>query len=182
MGKDPTIDTSFLPDKGRDEFLEQQRRRLQIEWLQQQEEIKEAPFSIDYCFYDGTSHKKNMVIKRGYSIKEFLTVAKKQFPDIQDASTDLLLFVKENIILPHHYTFYELIEAKGNGQQTSCLDNWCQPESSSNPSPTTPILSSRSSALAHTAKIVEKNFYDRNKHLHPFNLWEVFTEKTSTLK
>jgi len=61
LGKDPSIDTSFLPDKGRDEYLEQEKRRLQLEWLRQQEEIKEAPMPIDYCFYDGTSHKKNYV-------------------------------------------------------------------------------------------------------------------------
>jgi len=168
LGKDPFIDTSFLPDKGRDEFLEHEKRRLQLEWLQKQEEIKETLFSVDYCFYDGTSHRKTMVIKKGSSIKEFLNIAKKQFPEILDVSTDQLLFVKENVILPHHYTFYELIESKAQGK-SGVLDNWSEPN--------TPITSTRSTAHARTAKIMERNFYDKNKHTYPYDHWEVYTER-----
>jgi len=169
LGKDPSIDTSFLPDKGRDEFLEQEKRRLQLEWLRQQEEIKEAPMDIDYCFYDGTSHKKNMCIKKGSSIKEFLLIAKKQFPEIQDTNSDTLLFVKENVIIPHQYTFYELIESKAQGK-TGSLDNWVVDDDNT--------AATRTGAHAHIAKIVERNFYERNKHIYPFNLWEVYIEKT----
>jgi protein FAM50 len=168
LGKDPTIDTSFLPDKGRDEFLEQEKRRLQLEWLRQQEEIKEAPLHIDYCFYDGTSHRKTMCIKKGSSIKEFLLIAKKQFPEIQDVGTDSLLFVKENVIIPHQYTFYELIESKAQGK-TGTLDNWVLEGDNS--------AATRTGAHAHIAKIVERHFYERNKHIYPFNLWEVYVEK-----
>jgi len=168
LGKDPSIDTSFLPDKGRDEFLEHEKRRLQFEWLHKQEQIKEAAFSVDYCFYDGTSHRKTMEIKKGSSIKEFLMLAKRQYPEIQDAPSDELLFVKENVILPHHYTFYELIEAKAQGK-SGPLDNWSEPD--------TPTTSTRSTAHAHTAKIVERHFYDRNRHIYPFNHWEVYAER-----
>jgi len=38
--KDPTVDTSFLPDRERDEKERQERLRLKLEWLAEQERIK----------------------------------------------------------------------------------------------------------------------------------------------
>lgn len=38
--KDPTVDTSFLPDKERDEREREERLRLKREWLENQEKIK----------------------------------------------------------------------------------------------------------------------------------------------
>lgn len=40
MLKDPTVDTSFLPDREREEMERQQREELRKEWLKRQEEIK----------------------------------------------------------------------------------------------------------------------------------------------
>jgi protein FAM50 len=109
-----------------------------------------------------------MVIKKGSSIKEFLLMAKKQFPEIQDAASDSLLFVKENVIIPHQYTFYELIESKVQGK-TGALDHWVVEGDIS--------AATRTGAHDHIAKIVARNFYERNKHIYPFNLWEVYVEK-----
>lgn len=38
--KDPTVDTSFLPDKERDEREREERLRLKRQWLETQERIK----------------------------------------------------------------------------------------------------------------------------------------------
>ena len=38
--KNPTVDTSFLPDKIRDQELKEQKDKLQQEWLEQQNMIK----------------------------------------------------------------------------------------------------------------------------------------------
>jgi len=110
-----------------------------------------------------------MIIKKGSSIKEFLLIAKKQFPEIQEAASDSLLFVKENIIIPHQYTFYELIEAKVQGK-TGSLDQWIVEGDNSS--------ATRTGAHEHISKIVARNFYERNKHINPFNLWEVYVEKS----
>lgn len=40
QAKNPSVDTSFLPDRDRDSELERRRRELSAEWLQQQEVIK----------------------------------------------------------------------------------------------------------------------------------------------
>ena len=40
FGKDPTVNTSFLPDKERDELARLERERLKQEWIAEQEVIK----------------------------------------------------------------------------------------------------------------------------------------------
>lgn len=35
-----------------------------------------------------------------------------EFRELRHVSVDNLLYVKEDIILPHHYTFYHLIQTK----------------------------------------------------------------------
>jgi hypothetical protein len=40
VGKNPDVDTSFLPDKEREEEERQERERLRREWLALQEKIK----------------------------------------------------------------------------------------------------------------------------------------------
>ena len=44
--KDPTVDTSFLPDRDREEMERIQRELLRQEWLKRQEEIKSKFFTI----------------------------------------------------------------------------------------------------------------------------------------
>lgn len=38
--KDPNVDTSFLPDKERDELLQIEKEKQQLEWLQKQDRLK----------------------------------------------------------------------------------------------------------------------------------------------
>lgn len=40
MLKDPTVDTSFLPDREREERERLEREELRQQWLKRQEEIK----------------------------------------------------------------------------------------------------------------------------------------------
>ncbi|CAG8785234.1 3308_t:CDS:2, partial [Racocetra fulgida] len=40
LGKNPNVDTSFLPDRDREEEERKEREQLRLEWLRKQEEIK----------------------------------------------------------------------------------------------------------------------------------------------
>ena len=40
LGKDPTVDTSFLPDREREAEERAERERLRKEWLKKQEDLK----------------------------------------------------------------------------------------------------------------------------------------------
>ena len=44
IGKNPNVDTSFLPDKERDEELQRQKEKARVEWLDEQERIKGISF------------------------------------------------------------------------------------------------------------------------------------------
>lgn len=88
MLKDPTVDTSFLPDREREEMERQQREELRKEWLKRQEEIKselwadrswkgtvfthavqlsfwhiEETINITYSYWDGSGHRKVVQVK-----------------------------------------------------------------------------------------------------------------------
>jgi protein FAM50 len=63
FGKNPDVDTSFLPDKEREEQEKLEREALKKEWLEQQERIKEQEIEITYSFWDGTGHRKAVKVR-----------------------------------------------------------------------------------------------------------------------
>lgn len=70
LGKDPTVDTSFLPDKEREEREAQERERLKREWLVEQERIKSEPLKVTCNYYDGLNHRSHVTVTRGTSIEQ----------------------------------------------------------------------------------------------------------------
>ena len=52
----------------------------------------------------------------GNSIYQFLTrcleLLRKEFTELRAVSGDQLMYVKEDLIIPHHYTFYDFIVTK----------------------------------------------------------------------
>jgi protein FAM50 len=60
---------------------------------------------IVYSFWDGSGHRKEMEIKKGTTIGRFLELVKMQllpeFHELRSVSADTLLYVKEDLIIPH---------------------------------------------------------------------------------
>ena len=60
---------------------------------------------FNYVYWDGTSHKRTLRVKKGNSIGTFIESARKQlideFPDLKTTSFESLLLVKDDMILPH---------------------------------------------------------------------------------
>jgi len=51
LGKDLTVDTSFLPDDGKDDRDMELRNQLRVEWLNQQTKLKnQEPFNLVFQF------------------------------------------------------------------------------------------------------------------------------------
>ena len=102
--KDPTIDTSFLPDKQREEEEEAKRRQLEKDWKERQVTIREEKLEITYSYWDGSGHRRSVVVTKGASIGEFLEVVRKdlckEFRELMSVASDALLYVKEDLILP----------------------------------------------------------------------------------
>jgi protein FAM50 len=62
LRKNPGADTSFLPDRDREEAERRERERLRQEWLQKQEQLKKEDIEIVYSFWDGSGHRKSVMV------------------------------------------------------------------------------------------------------------------------
>lgn len=88
FGKDPNVNTSFLPDREREELERIEREELRKQWLKRQEEIKgerrypqssdvhnlvvlismlseiDEDIEITYSYWDGSGHRKTVEVCR----------------------------------------------------------------------------------------------------------------------
>lgn len=56
------MDTSFLPDREREEEERRTREELRQEWLRKQEELKLEEIEIVYSYWDGSGHRKSVKV------------------------------------------------------------------------------------------------------------------------
>lgn len=63
------------------------------------------PLNVTYSYWDGTGHRRRIQILRGMTVGEFLEMARreleKEFIELRTVPTDNLMYVKEDLILPH---------------------------------------------------------------------------------
>ncbi|KAK8805709.1 hypothetical protein WA158_002365 [Blastocystis sp. Blastoise] len=104
ISKDPNIDIDLMNDK---EKIEQEKSKISTyisEWEQEQERLKHEKLQICYSYYNGQSHVGTMEIERGATISLFLDKVRKslskQYADLASLSTDDLLYIKEDAIIP----------------------------------------------------------------------------------
>uniref|UniRef100_A0AAR2JPB9 Protein FAM50A n=1 Tax=Pygocentrus nattereri TaxID=42514 RepID=A0AAR2JPB9_PYGNA len=60
LGKNPDVDTSFLPDREREEEENRLREELRQEWERKQEKIKGEEIEITFSYWDGSGHRKTV--------------------------------------------------------------------------------------------------------------------------
>lgn len=60
--KNPNVDTSFLPDREREEAERRERERLRQEWIQKQEDTKKEEIEVVYSYWDGSGHRKSVMV------------------------------------------------------------------------------------------------------------------------
>ncbi len=83
-------------------------------------------------------------------------------------SVSNMMYVKEDLILPHSVTFYSLIKNKARGKSGPLFhfdvhdDVRLQGDAR--------IEKDES----HAGKVVDRHWYDKNKHIFPASRWEVF--------
>lgn len=106
LGKDPTVDTSFLPDREREEQERVVNETKHENWLKQQEEIKVETIEIQFAYFDGLSHLGSVSVKKGEPVFNLIDKAKKSFSAIRDIATEKLMFAKDDIIIPQELSLY----------------------------------------------------------------------------
>lgn len=118
--KDPTVNTSFLKDKDRDRKIELKKKELRELYFKLENEQKEKDIEVTYSYYDGSGHRRKILIKQKNTIGQFINKCvdnlKHEFTNLRSASCETLMFVKEDLILPNYLTFYELIKNKAQGK------------------------------------------------------------------
>lgn len=63
--KNPDVDTSFLPDREREEEENRLREELRQEWAQKQNALKEEEIEITFSYWDGSGHRRSVIMKKG---------------------------------------------------------------------------------------------------------------------
>ncbi|KDQ61009.1 hypothetical protein JAAARDRAFT_151964 [Jaapia argillacea MUCL 33604] len=171
--KNPDVDTSFLPDRDREEEERRERERLRQEWLKRQEDLKKEEIEITYSYWDGSGHRKSVVCKKGDDVAAFLNKCRQQFPELRGVSVDNLMYIKEDLIIPHHYTFYDFIINKARGKSGPLFNFDVHDD--------VRLLAdaTKEKDESHAGKVVERAWYNKNKHIFPASRWEVYDpEKT----
>ncbi|KAJ3148284.1 hypothetical protein HDU89_004881 [Geranomyces variabilis] len=166
--KNPTVDTSFLPDREREEEERLEREKLREVWLEQQEKIKLDKILITYSYWDGTGHRKSVECTKGDTMAQFLENCRKQWHELRGVHVDNLMYVKEDLIIPHHYTFYDFIVNKTRGKSGPLFSFDVHDD--------VRLVNDASieTEESHAGKVLERAWYEKNKHIFPASRWEVF--------
>eukprot|EP00250_Pteridium_aquilinum_P001039 c11229_g1_i1 orf=88-1095(+) len=172
FGKDPAVETSFLPDREREAEEQAERERLRKQWQREQERIKNEPLEITYSYWDGAGHRRVIQVRKGDSIAEFLRAVQQQlaaeFREIRTASVENLLYIKEDLIIPHQHSFYELIINKARGKSGPLFHFDVHED----------IRTIADATIekdeSHAGKVVERHWYEKNKHIFPASRWEIY--------
>ncbi|XAR72734.1 hypothetical protein NMG60_11019474 [Bertholletia excelsa] len=172
FGKDPTVETSFLPDREREAEEQAERERLRKQWLREQEQIRNEPLEITYSYWDGAGHRRVIQVRKGDTIGEFLRAVQQQlapeFREIRTTSVENLLYVKEDLIIPHQHSFYELIVNKARGKSGPLFHFDVHEDVR------TIADATIEKDESHAGKVVERHWYEKNKHIFPASRWEIY--------
>jgi len=105
LSKNPNVNTSYLPDKERDEKDEELRQKFKREWIELQDKIKKEKIEVIFNYWDGSGHRKKLFIEKGKTIGNFLENVKENlsdyFSEFKSVPTDDILYVKSDFIIPH---------------------------------------------------------------------------------
>ncbi|CAM9136111.1 unnamed protein product [Ectocarpus sp. 12 AP-2014] len=170
--KNPNVDTSFLPDREREKGMRDQREKLKKEWIEEQEKLKMERLEVTYSYWDGSGHRREIVLNKGITVGKFLEMVRQQlsqdFSEMRSVSSENLLYIKEDLIIPHHFSFYDLIVTKARGKSGPLFHFDVHDD----------IRLVHDTRIekdeSHPGKIVERRWYERNKHIFPASRWETY--------
>jgi protein FAM50 len=170
--KDPSVRTDFLPDAERSQREDEERSRLKAEWLLLQEKKKNEEIEVVYSYWDGSGHRRSVTFKKGTSIGRFLESCRDQlkesFPELRGISSESLIYVKEDVIIPHNFSFFDLIEAKARGKSGPLFQFDVHEDIRL-------VSDARvEKDESHPGKVVERRWYEKNKHVFPASRWETY--------
>ncbi|CAA0807672.1 Protein XAP5 CIRCADIAN TIMEKEEPER [Striga hermonthica] len=169
LGKDPTVETSFLPDRCCISSFPFNAHIFVSIFVMR---IAYEPLQITYSYWDGTGHRRAIQVRKGDSIGEFLRAVQQQlapeFREVRTTSVENLLYVKEDLIIPHQHSFYELIVNKARGKSGPLFHFDVHEDVR------TIADATIEKDESHAGKVVERHWYEKNKHIFPASRWEIY--------
>ncbi|XP_003788328.1 protein FAM50B [Otolemur garnettii] len=172
MRKNPNVDTSFLPDRDREEEENRLREELRKEWEAKRERVKGEEMEITFSYWDGSGHRRTVRMSKGSTVQQFLKRAlqelRKDFRELRSAGVEHLMYIKEDLILPHYHTFYDFIVAKARGKSGPLFSFDVHDD--------VRLLSDATMEKdeSHAGKVVLRSWYEKNKHIFPASRWEPY--------
>eukprot|EP00227_Mantoniella_beaufortii_P021333 CAMPEP_0197584382 /NCGR_PEP_ID=MMETSP1326-20131121/7020_1 /TAXON_ID=1155430 /ORGANISM="Genus nov. species nov., Strain RCC2288" /LENGTH=345 /DNA_ID=CAMNT_0043148743 /DNA_START=247 /DNA_END=1284 /DNA_ORIENTATION=- len=172
VGKDPGVKTHFLPDRDREVREQDEREKLKVVFVAEQEKMKQEKLEITFSYWDGGGHRRKVEVLKGDSISIFLGKVRdmlaKDFRELRHAPTEGLMYVKEDLILPHTATFYDFIVNKVKGKSGPLFHFDVHED-----------VRLRGGANvekdeSHAGKVIHRSWYDKNKHIFPASRWETW--------
>lgn len=120
-------------------------------------------------------------------LQKVLELLRREFSELKTVMADQLMYVKEDLILPHHYTFYDFIVTKVL-MLFCCIAQFyftCiffQARGKSGPlfqfdvHDDVRLVSDASveKEESHAGKVLMRSWYERNKHIFPASRWEPY--------
>ncbi|KAI4898665.1 hypothetical protein NFI96_002811 [Prochilodus magdalenae] len=153
---------SFNPDEGEDEDEEEN----------DDEEDDGEEIEITFSYWDGSGHRKTVKMKKGNTIQQFLQraleVLRKDFSELRSAGVEQLMYIKEDLIIPHHHSFYDFIVTKARGKSGPLFSFDVHDD----------IRLVNDATVekdeSHAGKVVLRSWYEKNKHIFPASRWEPY--------
>ncbi|XP_015706437.1 protein FAM50A, partial [Coturnix japonica] len=170
LGKNPDVDTSFLPDRDREEEENRLREELRQEWEAKQEKIKSESNAMGWEGSMGLGSIYGM--KKGNTMQQFLQKAleilRRDFSELRSAGVEQLMYIKEDLIIPHHHSFYDFIVTKARGKSGPLFNFDVHDD--------VRLLSDATVEKdeSHAGKVVLRSWYEKNKHIFPASRWEPY--------
>ncbi|CAK8689309.1 protein FAM50A-like [Clavelina lepadiformis] len=170
--KNPDVDTSFLPDRDREAQENELREKIRKEWVEKQDKLKSEEIEITYSYWDGSGHRRKVKMKKGNSIQQFLIKCLDQlrpdFSELRSAGVEHSMYIKEDLIIPQHYTFYDFIMTKARGKSGALFSFDVHDDIRL-------VSDARiEKDESHAGKVVLRSWYEKNKHIFPASRWEPF--------
>lgn len=145
---------------------------MRQDWVKHQETLKNEEIEITYSYWDGSGHRRVVRMKKGNTMQQFLQRCldnlRQEFNDLKTITVDQLMYVKEDLIIPHHYSFYDFIVTKARGK-SGALFNFDVHED---------IRLCNDATVekdeSHAGKVCVRSWYERNKHIFPASRWEPY--------
>jgi protein FAM50 len=170
--KNPHVDTTFLPDAARDAEEGRLRAELKARWQAKQAQQQREKLEVTFSYWDGSGHRRTLEITQGTTIERFLEAARNklcsEFHELRGTYATNLMYIKEDLIIPHHFSFYDLIATKARGKSGPLFKFDVYDDIRVNADVTV------AKDESHAGKIVTRAYYDRNKHIFPASRWEIY--------